>query len=103
MKNIIDAINGDAVMTNELETILQYIYDNKVPREIENSAYPSLKPLSSWVNDFVDKLNFMQKWINEGIPNSFWIGGFFFTQSFLTGILQNYARKVLNIKLFNLV
>ena len=94
MKNLIDAINGDAVMTAELETILQNIYDNKTPAMIEKVSYPSLKPFASWFNDLLERLDFMQKWIENGIPNSFWISGFFFTQSFLTGILQNYARKV---------
>jgi dynein heavy chain len=93
MKNLIDAVNGDAVMTSDLENILQRIYDNKIPANIEKMSYPSLKSFSSWFNDLLDKLNFMQKWIDEGIPNTFWISGFFFTQSFLTGILQNYARK----------
>lgn len=94
MTNVIDAIKGDAVMTAELEGIVSRLYDNKTPLQIEKIAYPSLMPFSSWVNDLVDKLNFIQNWIDEGIPKSFWISGFFFTQSFLTGVLQNYARKV---------
>jgi len=100
--NLSKAIDGILSMSNELEELFNSIFDNKVSESWQKVAYPSLKPLGSWILDFLKRLQFMQDWIDNGAPPSFWISGFYFTQSFFTGVLQNFARKVNNInKLLN--
>ncbi len=92
--NLQKAIDGIVSMSNELESLFNAIFDNRVSDLWQKVAYPSLKPLGSWILDFLKRLQFMQTWIENGAPASFWISGFYFTQSFLTGVSQNFARKV---------
>lgn len=58
-----------------------------------DKGFLSLKSLSSWTQDLNDRIDFLQKWIQNGTPDIYWISGFFFPQAFITGTLQNYARR----------
>lgn len=87
------AIKGQISMIPELENIYRAMKISRVPKAWLSKSYPSLKPLGSYVNDFVQRLAFFQRWIDEGEPNVYWMSGFYFTQSFLTGIMQNHSRK----------
>jgi len=64
-----------------------------VPKNWEKVAYPSLKPLTSWFKDLIERVAFMQDWLSNGQPSSFWLSGFFFPQGFMTGCLQTHARN----------
>lgn len=87
------ALKGLVVLSSELEAMGNAIFDQKVPITWMNAGYPSLKPLSSWYKDLLQRLDFISQWEMNGVPSIFWISGFYFPQGFLTAILQNYSRK----------
>ncbi|XP_019410766.1 PREDICTED: dynein heavy chain 6, axonemal [Crocodylus porosus] len=87
------AIAGFVVMSEEMEKVYNSFLNNQVPTLWANAAYPSLKTLGGWVKDLVLRIAFVDTWLSMGQPKSFWISGFFFPQGFLTGTLQNHARK----------
>jgi len=42
-------------------------------------SYGSLKPLGSYIMDLTERLSFIDKWVKDKAPETFWISGFYFT------------------------
>ncbi|ETO33001.1 dynein heavy chain [Reticulomyxa filosa] len=90
------ALKGEMVMTTELETMGNALFDNLVPQNWEAVAYPIVLHTLQQKNGgplYKCFVLLYSNWIKNGTPNVYWISGFFFPQAFLTGTLQNYARK----------
>ncbi|XP_017121821.1 dynein heavy chain 6, axonemal [Drosophila elegans] len=93
MTNLSKAIKGLVVMSEELENVFKALLSNQVPASWAKRCFLSIKPLPSYIADFQRRIDFIQQWAENGAPRSYWISGFFFPQSFLTGVLQTYARR----------
>ena len=86
------AIKGFIVMSETLDSMYLAILNNQVPNNWKAVAYPSLKPLTLWYPDLIERVATMKTWLMEGNPNSYWLPGMFFPQGFMTGVLQTHAR-----------
>ncbi|KRX00189.1 P-loop containing nucleoside triphosphate hydrolase [Pseudocohnilembus persalinus] len=94
LNDLIAALGGMKVMTQTLENLSEGLQTNMIPSVWISKSYPSLKSLISYIQDLNKRVDMFQQWIQNGkAPSVFWLPGFYFTQSFFTGVRQNHARK----------
>jgi len=85
-------IKGLVVMSSDLDAIFDALAANKVPK-LYLKAYPSLKPLSAWTIDLVERVQQLSTWAYGTYPSTYWLAGFTYPTCFLTSVLQTSARR----------
>jgi dynein heavy chain len=92
------AIDGEVVMTEEYATIIDELFNAKVPKTwmftatgIEYSWINSTVGL--WMGNFGSRDAQIRSWLENGRPSHFSLAGFFNPQGFLTSMKQEVTRK----------
>jgi dynein heavy chain len=97
------AIDGEIIMTPELQAALNLIFEAKPPvawyidpsgAEIAWSA-PSL---AGWFEGLLHRNTQLHTWLNTTRPTTYWLTGFFNPQGFLTAARQEITRRHKNDK-----
>jgi dynein heavy chain len=86
------ALRGEIVMSLEIEVILDSVAHNRTPIRWLRASYLSEYSLSEYVKDLRRRTEFLQHWMDEGTPRTFWLPGFYFPQGFLSALRQNFSR-----------
>eukprot|EP00392_Amoebophrya_sp_AT5.2_P008787 g8815.t1 len=92
LKELQKGIQGLVVISEEQELVFNALFEGRIP-DSWMFAYPSLKPLSTWMPDLVKRIGCFLKWGLEEMPIVFWLASFTYPTGFLTACLQFSARK----------
>jgi dynein heavy chain len=89
------AFKGELTMTEKMEALMGAIFLNQIPAPWAKIAYPSTRGLGSWLDNLKHRLDQLNLWKEDPtkIPNVTFINRLFNPQSFLTAIMQVFARE----------
>ncbi|TYZ65632.1 hypothetical protein PybrP1_006817 [[Pythium] brassicae (nom. inval.)] len=86
---------GELTMSDAMEAVQESLFLDRVPKSWEKLAFPSLRPLGSWLTNLEARLQQLDEWTQNPaeIPRVTWLAGLVNPQSFLTAIMQVTAQK----------
>ncbi|XP_037943923.1 dynein beta chain, ciliary-like [Teleopsis dalmanni] len=94
VRELLLGLKGELTITEEMESLDNAIFYDRVPEAWARLAYPSLLGLQGWFGDLQHRIKELSGWLNDfKLPCTIWLGGLFNPQSFLTAIMQESARK----------
>ena len=87
---------GEMTMSQDMEKLMTDLYSGIIPTawQVRPFAFPSLRPLGSWLNNLTERISQLSEWSTSPMetPRCTWISGLFNPQRFLTAIMQESAR-----------
>ena len=87
-------LRGDLQISESMEALMNSLADATRPSGWEKYAYPSKRPLGTWIIDLLARYKQLSDWTGDlQLPKSTWLSGLFNPQSFLTAVMQTTARK----------
>lgn len=95
---IMQAIRGEVVVTAEIMDAINAVYDARVPKSWLYSPAGDeiswLAPsLGVWYGGLISRDAQYRTWLANGRPHTYWMGGFFNPQGFLTAVQQEITRS----------
>ncbi|XP_015430178.1 PREDICTED: dynein heavy chain 8, axonemal [Dufourea novaeangliae] len=91
LKDLLLAIEGVIIMSEELRDALDSIYDARIPTVWKVKSWES-SSLGFWFTELLDRNRQFSTWLYHGRPTKFWMTGFFNPQGFLTAMRQEVTR-----------
>nr|XP_031825788.1 dynein heavy chain 8, axonemal [Nomia melanderi] len=91
LKDLLLAIEGVIIMSEELRDSLDSIYDARIPKTWKMKSWES-SSLGFWFTELLDRNKQFSTWLFSGRPAKFWMTGFFNPQGFLTAMRQEVTR-----------
>ena len=92
------AINGEVIMSEDLQLCLDAMYDARPPRSwiftVAGDEFSWILPtLGLWFSSLIQRDDQMRTWLLTGRPYCYWLTGFFNPQGMLTAMKQEVCRK----------
>ena len=87
-----EAIQGRAVLGEEVEEVLEHVKQNTVLNQMKKLTYPTTFTLVQFVDDLAARASFLSSWVSSGLPASVPLSAVTQPDTLLTAILQEFAR-----------
>jgi len=98
LNDLKSAIQGEIIMTPELQAALNDVHNEKPPKHWYTDASGQaiawfLPSLALWFAGLIDREKQLSQWLNNTRPVTYWLTGFFNPQGFLTATRQEVTRR----------
>ena len=83
-----EAIQGRAVLTEEVETVLGHVKENSVLEQMKALNYPTTYNLSQFVTALASRAAFLRAWAEGGLPHTVPLAAITQPNTLITALLQ---------------